>query len=357
LDQFQEFRDKKLGELLTKRIRELELPNPIKLCHVCGTHEWTITQTGLRHLLPKNISLIAGPGCPVCIVPAKEIDEAIWLSFNGVTVVTFGDMYRVQGSENSLEDAKSQGGEVRVVYSVRDAVEMATKNPSREFVFFAIGFETTTPMNAVEVERCPENLSFLVSHRLIPPALDALTGMADLNLDGFIAPGHVSTIIGMKPYLKYPEMGMPTVIAGFEPLDVLMGVYMILKQIKDKEPKLENEYSRAVTFDGNVKAQKAVARVFDVVDGAWRGLGIISASALKLKEEFSARDARLRYEIDVGPGRDVYPGCSCPQVILGKISPDECPLFMKVCTPEKPKGACMVSREGTCRIWATAALL
>jgi len=357
LEQFRGFRDRELGELLVKGIRELEPPDPVKICHVCGTHEWTITHAGLRHLLPENVSLIAGPGCPVCIVPAREIDEAIWLSLNGATVVTFGDMYRAPGSETSLEDAKSRGGDVRVVYSVRDAVEMATKDPSREFVFFAIGFETTTPMNAVEAERCPENLSFLVSHRLIPPALDALAGMDDLNLDGFIAPGHVSTVIGMKPYLKYPEMGMPTVIAGFEPLDVLMGVYMILKQIEEGQPKLENEYSRAVTFEGNVKAQEAVARVFDTVDGAWRGLGIIPDSALKLKEEFSAHDARLKYEIEVGPGRDVYPGCSCPQVILGKISPDECPLFMKACTPEKPKGACMVSQEGTCRIWAIEALL
>ena len=284
MEQFRGFRDRELAELLTKRIRELEPPDPVKICHVCGTHEWTITHNGLRPLLPENVNLIAGPGCPVCIVPAREIDEAIWLSLNGTTVVTFGDMYRVPGSEISLEDAKSQGGEVRVVYSVKDAVEMTIKDPSREFVFFAIGFETTTPMNAVEVERCPDNLSFLVSHRLIPPALDALAGMADLNLDGFIAPGNVSTIIGMKPYKKYPEMGMPTVIAGFEPLDVLMGVYMILKQIKDGEPRLENEYSRAVTFDGNVKAQEAVARVFDTVDGAWRGLGTIPESALKLKE-------------------------------------------------------------------------
>jgi hydrogenase expression/formation protein HypD len=181
--------------------------------------------------------------------------------------------------------------------------------------------------------------------------------MDDLNLDGFIAPGHVSTVIGMKPYKKYPEMGMPTVVAGFEPLDVLMGVYLILKQIREGEPRLENEYTRAVTYEGNVKAQEAIARVFDTVDGAWRGLGTIPASALKLKEEFSAQDTRIRYDIDVGPGRDVYPGCNCPQVILGKISPSECPLFMKACTPEKPKGACMVSREGTCRIWAIEALL
>ena len=357
MEQFRGFRDKELAELLAKKIRELEPGKQIKICHVCGTHEWTITHSGLRHLLPENVSLIAGPGCPVCIVPAREIDEAIWLAKNGANVVTFGDMYRAPGSETSLEDAKSQGGEVRVVYSVRDAVEMAAKEPSKEFVFFAIGFETTTPMNAVEAERCPDNLSFLVSHRLIPPALDVLAGMADLNLSGFIAPGHVSTVIGMKPYQSYPEMGIPTVIAGFEPLDVLLGVYMILKQIHEGKPRLVNEYSRAVSFEGNVKAQEAVYRVFETVDGAWRGIGSIPASALKLREEFSAHDARLRFDIDVGPGRDVYPGCACPDVILGKISPDGCPLFMKACTPEKPKGACMVSREGTCRIWAIEALL
>jgi hydrogenase expression/formation protein HypD len=327
------------------------------ICHVCGTHEWTISHAGLRALLPKNVNLIAGPGCPVCIVPAKEIDEAIWLSMNGATVFTFGDMYRVPGSTLSLEDAKSRGGEVMVVYSVKDALKIAAKNPAKQYVFFAVGFETTTPMNAVEAENCPENLSFLVSHRLIPPALDLLASMDDFNLDGIIAPGHVSTIIGMKPYQKYPQMGVPTVIAGFEPLDVLMSVHMILKQLQRKESKLENEYSRAVSFEGNVKAQEVVARVFDTVDGAWRGLGTIPDSALRLREEYYAQDARLRYEIEVGPGRDVYPGCKCPQVILGKIFPDKCPLFMTGCTPEKPKGACMVSREGTCRIWAIDALL
>lgn len=357
MEQFRGFRNKGLAERLSRGIRGLQPSNPIKLCHVCGTHEWTITHSGLRTLLPENVALIAGPGCPVCIVPAREIDEAIWLSLNGVTVLTFGDMYRVPGSEISLEDARSQRGEVRVVYSVRDAVEIAEKNPSKEFVFFAIGFETTTPMNAVEAERYPENFSLLVSHRLIPPALDALIGMDDLNLDGFIAPGHVSTIIGMKPYKKYPEMGMPTVIAGFEPLDVLMSVYMILKQIRNGKPKLENEYSRAVSYEGNVKAQEVVARVFDTVDGAWRGIGTIPDSALKLKDKFSTFDARKKFEIEVGPGRDVHPGCSCPQVILGKISPDKCPLFMTACTPEKPKGACMVSREGTCHTWAVESVL
>lgn len=358
LDTHSPFRDREMSDLLVRRILEIAPPDPLKLCHVCGTHEWTITHSGLRSLLPENVSLIAGPGCPVCVVPAREIDEAVWLSLNGATVVTFGDMYRAPGSELSLEDARSRGGDVRVVYSVKDAVEMARSEPGKDFVFFAIGFETTTPMNAVEMPRCPENLSFLVSHRLIPPAIDFLAEMEDLNIDGVIAPGHVSTVIGMRPYGRFPEdYGMPTVIAGFEPLDVLMGIYMLLRQIESGSPRLENEYSRAVTYEGNVKAQAAINEVFDVVDGAWRGLGEIPTSALQLKGEFSGKDARKRFEIDVGPGRDVYPGCSCPQVIVGKINPDECPLFMRACTPEKPKGACMVSTEGTCRIWAIHSLL
>lgn len=346
------FRDRTLARLIQKKIRELAPQDSVKLCHVCGTHEWTITHSGIRSLLPKSISLIAGPGCPVCVVPAREIDEAVWLTMNGVTVVTFGDMYKDPGSEMSLEDAKSRGGDVRVVYSVRDAVAMARKEPKRDFVFFAIGFETTTPMNALEIPRCQENLSFLVSHRLIPPAMEFLAKLDDLNIDGFIAPGHVSTIIGARPYRKFPEeYGMPTVIAGFEPLDVLMTVYMLLRQIRSGRPRLENEYARAVTHDGNVRAQEAISKVFDVVNDAWRGLGVIPASALQLKEEFSRQDARQRYDIEVGPGRDLYPGCCCHLVIIGKITPRECPLFMKACTPETPKGACMVSSEGTCRIW------
>jgi hydrogenase expression/formation protein HypD len=262
-------------------------------------------------------------------------------------------MLRDTGSERSLSDAKSQGGDVRVVYSVKDALELAGKDPKKEFVFFAIGFETTTPMNALEVSRCPENLSFLTSHRLIPPAMDFLSKRDDLEIKGFIAPGHVSTIIGTKAYTKYPEKyGIPTVIAGFEPIDVLMSIYMLLKQVKENTPKLENEYFRAVTYDGNLKAQEIINDTFDVVDGAWRGLGVIPDSSLKLKEVFSRQDARQRYDIEVGEGVDILPGCSCHLIIIGKITPDQCPLFMKACTPEKPKGACMVGIEGTCSIWA-----
>jgi hydrogenase expression/formation protein HypD len=347
------FRDRSLASLIKRKIEGLALSDSVKLCHICGTHEWTITHSGLRSLLPENVSLIAGPGCPVCIVPAREIDEAVWLSLNGVTVETFGDMYRAPGSEMSLADAKSQGASIRVVYSVRDAVAMARKEPERDFVFFAIGFETTVPMNALEVPRCPENLSFLVSHRLIPPSMEFLTDSEDLSIDGFIAPGHVSTIIGLKPYQKFPEKyGIPTVVAGFESLDVLITVYMLLRQIKEGRPRLENEYARAVTYEGNVRAQGLISKVFDIIDEAWRGIGVIPLSTLRLKTEFSQRDARQIYDIKVGSGRDIYPGCSCHLVIMGKITPMECPLFMGACTPETPKGACMVSNEGTCRTWA-----
>ena len=348
------YRNPELARLIQKKIAELAPAEPVKLCHVCGTHEWTITHSGIRSILPEQVSLIAGPGCPVCIVPARDIDEAVWLAANNVTVVTFGDMYRAPGSEMSLADAKSMGGDVRVVYSVRDVVEMAKREAEKDFVFFAIGFETTTPMNALEIPRSPSNLSYLISHRLIPPAMELLVKTEGLDIDGFIAPGHVTTIIGTKAYRKFTdEHRMPTVVAGFEPLDVLMAVHMLLRQIREGKPKLENEYARAVTYQGNVKAQKFVSEVFEVTDGAWRGIGVIRQSALHLKEKYSRYDARLKYSINVGPGQDIHPGCRCHLVLIGKITPPECPLYMEACTPERPKGACMVSSEGTCRAWAS----
>jgi len=347
------FRDRDLANAVKKKIEEIAPSEQVKIVHVCGTHEWTITHAGIRTILPESVQLIAGPGCPVCIVPAKEIDEAVWLASNDVVVTTFGDMFRDPGTELSLEDAKSSGGDVRIVYSVKDAVAMARKEPEKEFVFFAIGFETTTPMNAVEIPNCSNNMSFLVSHRIIPPAMELLAKMEDMQVAGYLAPGHVSTIIGANAYEMFPKVyGIPTVVAGFEAMDVLMSVYMILRQLKEGRPALENEYVRAVSDEGNLKAQEAIARTFDLVDGAWRGIGVVSDSTLKLKDEFSDRDARVKYDIEVGPSRDIYPGCSCHLVIIGKITPDRCPLFMKACTPERPKGACMVSVEGTCRIWS-----
>ena len=349
------FRDAALAKRVTEKMCKIApKKSNIKICHVCGTHEWTITHFGLRSLLPANVEVIAGPGCPVCIVPASEIDEAVQLASKDVVVTCFGDVLRVPGSRMSLLNAKAEGADVRVVYSVGDAVKMAERETDKEFVFFAVGFETTAPSTAVEALNKPlENLSFLVSHRLIPPAMKLLVEMKDLSLNGFIAPGHVSTIIGLKPYEVFPKLyGMPTVVAGFEPLDVLFGVYMILKQLKEGKPRLENEYMRAVHWEGNVKAKKLMQRVFNVMDGRWRGLGTIPSSKFKLRGEWEAYDAHLKYGVKVEHGVDLQPGCRCHLVIIGKIKPTECPLFMKACTPQRPVGACMVSSEGTCRIWS-----
>ncbi len=349
------FRDAATAKRVAEKIRELApKKGTVKICHVCGTHEWTITHYGLRELLPSNVEVIAGPGCPVCIVPASEVDEAVELALKGIAVACFGDVFRVPGSHMSLLDAKAEGADVRVVYSVKDATDMAKKESSKEFAFFAVGFETTAPSTALEVLSKPsKNLSFLVSHRLIPPAMKLLVEMKDMNLDGFIAPGHVSTVIGLKPYEIFPkEYAMPTVIAGFEPLDVLFGIYMILKQLSEGKPWLENEYSRVVKPEGNVKAQNVLQKIFQVADGDWRGLGIIPSSKFIMQPNFSNHDAHIKYGIKIGQSVDLQPGCKCNLVIVGRIKPTECPLFMKKCTPQKPVGACMVSSEGTCRIWA-----
>ncbi len=348
------YKDPALAKRVAAQLHKLAPPYNVKFCHVCGTHEWSITHYGLRVLLPERLDVIAGPGCPVCVIPSIEIDEAIRLALDGVTIITFGDLIRVPGSEMSLQEARASGGDIRIVYGVSDAVEMAQREPKKDFVFFAIGFETTAPSTAIEIlHGPPRNLSFLVSHRLIPPAMELLLGVGDLQIDGFIAPGHVSTIIGIKPYEIFPKAyRMPTVVAGFEPLDVLFAVYMLLKQIRDGEARLENEYTRSVTWEGNTKGQKLIERVFNVVGGYWRGLGKLPLSALVLKEEFQPFDARKKYSIKVERSRDLLPGCLCHLVMIGKIKPPECPLFMKACSPQTPKGPCMVSSEGTCGIWA-----
>jgi hydrogenase expression/formation protein HypD len=350
----QNFRDPALAKKVAEHIKKIAPKYKTKFCHVCGTHEWTITHYGIRSLLPENVQVIAGPGCPVCILPASDIDEAIALTEKGVTVTTFGDLIRVPGSETSLQKAKAAGGDVRIVYGLRDAIQMAKKSPEKEFVFFAVGFETTSPTTAVEVlSKPPKNFSFLVSHRLIPPAMELLLGIGDLHIDGFIAAGHVSAITGMEPYEGFPRVyNMPTVAAGFEPLDVLFAIDMLLQQLKSGVAKLENEYSRVVTWEGNVKAQNLVKQVFDVADGRWRGLGRLPNSALELKKEFEAYDARKKFDLHIEESRDILKGCLCHLVMIGKISPSECPSYMTSCNPESPKGACMVSNEGTCRIWA-----
>lgn len=348
------FRDAQLAKKVAMHIVEVAPEYSVKFCHVCGTHEWTITHFGLRSLLPKNVEVVAGPGCPVCVLPASDIDAAVELALKGVTILTFGDVMRVPGSDLSLAQARAKGGDVRVVYGVNEAVKIAKEEGSKEFAFFAIGFETTAPSTANEVLRHPpDNLSFLVSHRLIPPAMELLLGIGDLHIDGFIAPGHVSTIIGLEPYEVISKAyHMPVVVAGFEPLDVLFAIDMLLQQVKKRIARLENGYERAVTREGNERALKLMNRVFDVVDGHWRGLGRLPCSAFALKEEFKRWEARRKHTIKPSVGRDLLPGCQCHLVMIGKIHPGDCSLFMKACSPESPKGACMVSSEGTCRIWA-----
>ena len=337
----------KIGQVATKT-------GEVKICHVCGTHEWTITHFGLRSLLPKNVEVIAGPGCPVCIVPASEVDEAVQLAKDGKVLTCFGDLLRVPGSDSSLIEAKAGGADVRIVYALSDAVEMAKNEPQKDFVFHAVGFETTAPITAIEaLGNLPENFSFLVSHRLIPPAMELLLGVEDLQIDGFIAPGHVSAIIGTKPYELFTKgYCMPTVVSGFEPNDVLMSIYMILKQCSTGDIKLENEYSRVVKAEGNKKALDAMSKVFDIAEGGWRGIGKLEKSAYQLKPFLSRFDARKKYGLKETQGKDIQAGCQCHNVIVGKIKPNQCPLFLKSCTPAKPVGACMVSSEGTCRVWA-----
>jgi hydrogenase expression/formation protein HypD len=349
------FRNPQIAKSISQKIREVApKKGQVKFCHVCGTHEWTITHFGLRSLLPLNVEVIAGPGCPVCIVPAAEIDEAVQLAKQGKVITCFGDVLRVPGSESSLLEAKASGADVRIVYAVSDAVEMAKKEPEKEFVFHAVGFETTAPITALEaLGNLPKNFSFLVSHRLIPPAMELLLGVGDLQIDGFIAPGHVSAIIGLKPYELFTKVyRMPTVIAGFEPNDVLMAIYMLLKQYSTSDAQLENEYSRVVKPEGNPKALKAMRNAFDVTAGNWRGIGRLPDSALQLRESLIEYDARKKYNLKIKEGKDILLGCECHLVIIGKIKPKECPMFLKACTPAKPVGACMVSSEGTCRVWA-----
>ena len=356
------YRDPALAKKLRVEIQRLAqaIHEPIIIMHVCGSHEWTITHFGIRTLLPENIEVRAGPGCPVCVTPAADIDAAVRLSLEGKTVLTYGDMSRAKGSTMSLLEAKASGGDFRIVYSVHDAVKRAEENPGREHVFFAVGFETTAPPTAYEILKGPPpNLTFLTSYRYVPPAVEAVATSPDLAVSGFMNAGHASTVTGMRVYEHcFQKTRKPMVFAGFEPVDVLISIAMLLRQIADQEPKMENEYTRAVTWDGNVKAQATMDKVFERVDGYWRGVATIPASAFKLRSEFQKHDARLRFGLKEIPGSEQFvPQARCGDVILGKIDPPECPLYMKECTPSSPKGPTMVSAEGTCKIWADHRIL
>jgi len=350
------YRDPALVKRVVEKIHELakQLPE-VKIMHVCGTHEWTITHWGIRSLLPENVEVRAGPGCPVCITPASDIDAAIKLALDGIQVLTYGDMSRAKGSKMmSLEDCRARGGKIGIVYSFMDAVKIAKSNPNAEYVFLGAGFETTAPLVAYGVFKgLPENLKIISSHRYVPPAVGLLAESEDLAIDAFINPGHASTISGMKAYKPYfDRCKKPMVFAGFEPLDVLLAIYAILRQFKEREPRMENEYGRVVTWEGNVKAQENLFRVFNLEEGYWRGVAMVPESAMALKPEFSEIDARKAYGLDRGRGDHFPSEARCAEVIKGVIDPPECPLYMKTCTPATPIGPTMVGVEGTCRIWA-----
>jgi hydrogenase expression/formation protein HypD len=353
----EDYKDPQLAQLAAKRIRELakDKKRTYRIMHVCGTHEYTITHAGLRNLLPDNVEVVSGPGCPVCVTPPEDIALAIAIAQQPKTLVTtFGDMMRVPtGDLGSLNAAHSRGAKVQVVYSAMDAVAAARQHPNLQVVHFAIGFETTTPPTAAELlAKPPANFSVIVSHRLIPPAQEFLLKQGEVGLDGFLLPGHVSVITGLKPYVPISERWkVPQVVAGFEPLDVLLALLMLLTQITEGRAEVENEYTRAVKTEGNVRAQQMMKQVFKPIDARWRGIGAIPHSGLALRSEFSAFDAVKRFKVKVEQQHfEMPPGCRCGEVLRGVMRPAQCPLFGRQCTPENPVGPCMVSMEGTCAV-------
>ncbi|MEM0020978.1 MAG: hydrogenase formation protein HypD [Fervidicoccaceae archaeon] len=329
-----------------------------KIMSFCGTHEHTIASSGLRAVLPGEVELIPGPGCPVCVTPASIVDEAIRLSLEGVEVITFGDAFRLPGKKwiksdfpKSLMEAKQRGGYVRVIYSPLEAII----NRSRESVFLAIGFETTVPATVSLLER-KNNVKILSAHRLTPPVMKyTLEKHGRGGLRGIIAPGHVSAIVGAKAWEFLPrDYGIATVVSGFEPEDVLISILELLRMIERDAPSLKNTYKRVVKYEGNLEAQRAIEKWFEISDASWRGFGVIPNSGLVLREKWKDLDAMWQYGIraDRDSGSDNPPGCKCAEVTLGMSFPTSCPLFMKTCVPENPYGPCMVSTEGTCYIWA-----
>ncbi len=347
-------RDPTAAKRLARVLRHFAPDRPVKIVHVCGTHEATIAEHGLRSLLPQGVEVYEGPGCPVCVTSTADINLAVRLALEeGVILCTFGDMVRVPGTELTLEEARAQGADVRVVLSAADAVRIARENPRQEVVFLAVGFETTAPATAaVLLEKPPENFSVLCAHKLIPPAMAALMVGEGNPVDGFLAPGHVSTIIGSDAYRDFvSRFRVPVVVAGFEPLDVLYAIALILKQLRERRAEVENAYPRAVRPEGNRKANELLGKAFRVVDATWRGIGMIPASGLDLREELFRFDARRRFGLEAQAGVEEPPGCRCPEVIMARAVPTDCPLFGEVCTPLSPVGPCMVGTEGACSIW------
>ena len=349
-------KSKSFTEDLIKSIKSLikGINRPTKFMHVCGTHEHTISKYGLRTLLPKEIEIISGPGCPVCVCPAADIDKVIELGKQKDTIITsFGDMMRVPASNLSLAELKAKGSDIRIVYGPNDAVKIALENPRKEVIFFAIGFETTAPLIGYEIKsEPPSNFSVLCAHKLIPAALELLISQSQINIDGFISPGHVSTIIGLKPYEIFSQAyHVPNVITGFEPNDLLLAILMLLNELKKRKYEVLNEYSRVVKPEGNKIAQGIISEVFDTISSPWRGIGRIFDGGLAIKEKYQEFDAEKKFEIKIKKSQDIPIGCSCHLIMVGKLYPYDCKLFREKCTPINPIGPCMVSMEGACSIY------
>jgi len=347
-----EYRDQKAAEQLSQQIWK-KVTRPWTIMEICGGQTHTIVKSGLEDLLPREITLVHGPGCPVCVTPIELIDKAVAIAHRPeVIFCSFGDMLRVPGSSKSLFDAKAEGADVRIVYSPLDALKLARTNPERQVVFFAVGFETTAPANAMAAWQADhdhiENFSLLVSHVLVPPAMEALLSSSNCVVQGFLAAGHVCTVMGYEEYFPIAEhYKVPIVVTGFEPLDILDGILMTVSQLEEGRHEVENQYARATRREGNRPAQECIIEVFEVVDRQWRGLGEIPASGFQLRGRFQKHDANRRFPFS-GEVAHESPECISGLILQGIKKPHQCPAFAVKCTPENPLGAPMVSSEGAC---------
>ena len=352
LKHINEYRDADISKSLLKKIKTISKKN-IRLMEVCGTHTVSIFRSGIRSLLPETISLLSGPGCPVCVTDQAEVNAFIELArIDDVIITTFGDLMRVPGTKSSLQKESAAGRDIRVVYSTVDALEIARKNPAKNVVFLGVGFETTAPTIAAAILSAAQmglkNFSVISAHKLVPPALVALMGSEVVKIDGFILPGHVSVIIGLKAYQPFfDQYKIPCVVAGFEPTDILQAICMLVDMLESDNPGLDNAYRRAVTVDGNTKAQQILNEIFEPADACWRGIGVIPQSGLKIREPFAAHDAQKLFDVEV-PDAKTPQGCACGEILIGTKTPPECALYKKACSPMDPVGPCMVSTEGTC---------
>lgn len=352
-----QFRDPETADALADRLDDLmaSIGHPVSIMHVCGTHEQTIAKFGLRSMLPENLSVRMGPGCPVCVTNMPEVDEAVALAEEGYIVATFGDMFEVPGTAKSLADAKTEGADVEIVYSAGDAVELAIENPERELIFFATGFETTAaPTAAILQAEPPENFSVLSAHKYVPPAMQVVAEMPDTDIDAFLAAGHAATITGYGLFDEFVETHeLPVVVGGFEPLDVLLGLEKALEYLDEGTHGIANAYPRCVDEAGNTAALDALWDVFETTNGEWRGIAEIPEANLVIRPEYDTWNARERFDIEPATGESdpLTDQCLCGDIMAGKADPEDCELFGEECTPTTPVGACMVSSEGTCKIW------